>query len=80
MVSRFAARCSMGPIENSKRRSQTQISDEFGRIFRFIEYGEALKGQIDGSGYQSKGIAEQCKAGESFAKELVIELRSSGIQ
>jgi hypothetical protein len=53
---------------------ETQFSDDFGRIFRFLRYGQTLSGQLVKEGYAPKVLTEQCHPGESFEKELFISL------
>ncbi len=62
------------PDKRSKLREQTWTSDQFGRIFRFVNYGETLKGRVEKAGYVSKSVTDECQRGESSEKELVITL------
>jgi len=55
---------------------ETRISDQFGRIFRLVVFGETLQGSLSKDGYTSGQVAAQCKAGQSFDLERTIVLRA----
>jgi hypothetical protein len=52
--------------EAQKKRQQTQISDRFGRIFRFLEYGEVASIELQKPGYVRQSITAGCQSGRSF--------------
>lgn len=54
--------------------NETNASDQFGRIFRFIEWGKVLRGTLVKAGYTSKDVTEECKAGERFKRYQVVVL------
>jgi hypothetical protein len=54
--------------------NETNTSDQFGRIFRFIEWGNVLRGTLVKVGYTSKDVTEECKAGQQFKRYQVVIL------
>ncbi len=58
-----------------KQRAQTSTSDAFGRIFRFMNYGDVLEGRIEKPGYISATVSDECRRGSSTDREQVIALR-----
>lgn len=55
--------------KRSKLREQTQLSDQFGRIFRFVNYGESLSGRLVKQGFDSRSVTDQCKSGKNPERE-----------
>ncbi len=62
------------PDKRSRSREQTWVSDQFGRIFRFVNYGETLTGSLEKAGYVSKSVTDECNRAEPSEKELLITL------
>ena len=45
-------------------------SDEYGRIFRSVRYGDKLTGQLEKKGYLPQDISSECRSGDAWDKEL----------
>jgi hypothetical protein len=54
--------------------AQKDVSDRYGRIFRTIEFGRSLTGMLVKDRFVSRAIVEQCKPGEPYRHERIIEL------
>lgn len=52
-------------------------SDAFGRLFRFIRYGETVTGSLIKSGYAPLDLSEGCKSGSGFARQRVVTLQKA---
>ena len=61
-------------IDQPAAREQTNHSDQFGRIFRFVEYGSTLEATVVKEGYVAKALKEQCRRGEAFDRERILTL------
>ncbi len=55
-------------------REQTRISDRFGRIFRFINYGGTMTGRLEKPGYVPMSVTDECKSGERPERERIVIL------
>ena len=54
---------------------QTRVSDEFGRIFRVIAYGETMTAKFSKEGYLPAELSEPCRPGESYRKERIVTMQ-----
>jgi hypothetical protein len=56
---------------------QTNASDQFGRIFRFLAYGDTGKIELRKDGYQPQAVAYECRPGRSFmpTRTVILEKR-----
>ena len=63
-----------GSNQRPAAREQTTISDAFGRIFRFVEYGGILNGELVKPGYLSQNIRVTCERGSLYEKEQRVVL------
>ena len=64
---------------NERPRPQTRISDKFGRIFRFIEYGETTIGWLLKDGYSRQIVNQSCRSKEDTnERELTVILAGCG--
>ncbi len=61
--------------ERPKLREQTRTTDSYGRMFRFIDYGEALTGELVKAGYVSKRVTHQCQRGVDAEREQIVVLQ-----
>jgi|HubBroStandDraft_5_1064220.scaffolds.fasta_scaffold106466_2 hypothetical protein len=52
-----------------------ELSDEYGRLFGFVGWGDSLMGTIERAGYFSVEVARQCKSGQQSRFDLPIILR-----
>jgi hypothetical protein len=66
------------PNERAKKRAQTRLSDWFGRIFRFTDYGDTLSGRFLKDGYVPQNFTEQCGSGDPKRAERTVVLNPSG--
>jgi len=62
------------PDKGPALRPQTSVSDRFGRIFRFIRYGEILTGHVEKPGYATSSVTDECKSGQAPEREQVVVL------
>lgn len=60
---------------NESPQLQTKISDEFGRIFRFIKPGGVLSAQLKKGGFLTQDIKEACQPGDRPDEERVVTLQ-----
>lgn len=54
---------------------QTAVSDQYGRIFRFIRFGDTMAGRLVKDGYLEKELNEPCVPGKAYRLERAVELR-----
>jgi hypothetical protein len=54
-----------------------RVSDNFGRIFRFVGYGRSFSARRDKSGYASQTVMGDCPVGSKTVRDLTIVLRRS---
>jgi hypothetical protein len=62
------------PKERPMKRAQTTVSDEFGRIFRFLDYGDNVNVQLQREGYLSQTLTFACRTGHSFILDRAVTL------
>ncbi len=55
---------------------ETRESDPFGRIFRFVRYGEAMSGRVDKEGYSSQDVNRVCRSGGPSRAEVTVVMRA----
>ena len=60
--------------ERQTGREQTRLSDQFGRIFRFLDYGDKATIQLQKEGYLPQTLACGCRPGEPFALDRIVTL------
>ena len=78
--SRGAAISGVRLVETPRRppgRAQTDTSDQFGRIFRFLEYRSVLDGVLVKEHFLPTAISEKCDPGDDIEREVVVTLRRS---
>jgi hypothetical protein len=66
------------PNEQPKKRPQTRLSDGFGRIFRFTDYGDTLAVRLLKDGYVPQGFTDQCRSGDPQWAERTVVLNPAG--
>jgi len=63
-----------------KSREQILVSDSWGRAFLFLEFGDRLNAMVLSEGYVSRPVVVECKRGESFDRDLIVELDSATVK
>ena len=64
-----------GGSDLPKPREQTDTSDSYGRIFRFMEYGNRISERIEKESYFTQNVNAHCKPGEGNEKEQLFTLQ-----
>ncbi len=65
-------------LRESKERPQswpqTSISDRWGRIFRFLKYGDHVTATFEKEGYLTQTVSAECKPAKPYDKDLTVTL------
>lgn len=64
-------------VERLKSREQTDVSDQWGRIFQFLKFGDVLVATIEKDGYWAKSVHAECKRGEPFDRDMTVVLEAN---
>jgi hypothetical protein len=62
---------------NERPAPQTKASDTFGRIFRFIKFGETMSGRLHKNGYLPQDVSQKCQRGGTPERESIVVLRDA---
>jgi len=60
---------------NERPGPQTKLSDDSGRVFRFIKFGETMSGRLLKDRYLPQEISQACRPGDPPERESTIVLR-----
>ena len=65
------------PNERPMRREQSRASDQFGRIFRFLDYGDNVRIRLQKEGYVPQTLTSECRSGHPFVLDQVVTLEKN---
>lgn len=56
-------------------RDQTLVSDQFGRILRFLRFGESMAASIHKNGFLTQSITDRCERGNPRDIDVVVTMK-----
>lgn len=65
------------PNERPMKREQTRVSDQFGRIFRFLDYGDDARVQLQKDGYLPQTLTSECRPGQKGVWDRTVTLEKT---
>ena len=64
------------PRVSKRMKAVAARSDRFGRIFRFVRYGEAVSGRVAKEGYSSQDVNRVCRSGGPSRAKVTVVMRA----
>jgi len=63
-----------GDDDRRASRPQTRTSDRFGRLFRFLRFGESINASVEKPGFVTQHLAAICSPGNPRDDDIAVRM------